>query len=175
MYNWELTDDALKTWMRLRQVFEAVEKVLQKQLDRKDATTAQVDMLSVLDASKVAVTPGQLAHYIFREQHSVSAQLSRMRKTGLITKRRGQRDQRVVKINIQPKGAELLKETGGVIGQAGGLLKSSLSDSEIWQLDKLLKKVRDRALKELGAEAEPLPNNFDVARFEALYSLAGRR
>ncbi len=33
------------------------------------------------------------------------------------------------------------------------------------QLDNLLKKVRDRALKELGVEPEPLPKAFDTARF----------
>jgi len=168
MYDWELTDDALKTWVRLRQAWEAVEKALGRELDRHDATIAQVDVLGVLDASKVSLTPGQLSSYTFREQHSISAQLSRMRRVGLITKTRSAKDERVVHVKATPKGKECLEETRQVgLGQARALLKSALSDKEIEQLDKLLKKVRDRALQQLGMKAEPLPNTLDTARFLA--------
>ena len=37
MYNYELTDNALKTWIRLRQASEATEKVLEKVLGKHDA------------------------------------------------------------------------------------------------------------------------------------------
>ena len=168
MYDWELSDDALKTWVRLRQAWEAVEKALGRELDRHDATIAQVDVLGVLDASKVSLTPGQLSSYTFREQHSISAQLSRMRKAGLIKKTRSAKDQRVVRINATPKGKDSLEETRQAgLGQARKLLKAALSGQELEQLDKLLKKVRDRALQQLGMEAEPLPNTFDAAKFLA--------
>lgn len=35
MYNYELKDNALKTWVRLRQASEATEKVLEKDLDKQ--------------------------------------------------------------------------------------------------------------------------------------------
>jgi len=168
MYDWELNDDALKTWVRLRQASEAMERVLGAGLDEHDATLAQVDVLGVLSASKVLLRPGTIGSYTFRQQHSVSAQLGRMRKAGLITKTRSTEDQRVVTVRITPKGKESLKETRQAgFGQARELLKSALSDQELEQLDKLLKKVRDRALQQLGMEAEPLPNTFDAARFLA--------
>ena len=168
MYDWELTDDALKTWVRLRQASEAVEKVAQKELDKQNSTTTQVGFLSILDASKTPLTPGQLAKYTFREQHSVSAQLSRMWRAGLVKKTRQTQDQRVVKISMTAKGKEHLGETRQAgIGQARNLLASALSDDEGQQLDKLLKKVRDRALQQLGMEAEPLPNTFDATKFLA--------
>ena len=168
MYDWELTDDALKTWVRLRQASEAMERVLETGLDKHDATLAQIDVLGVLSASKIPVTPGAIASYTFRQQHSVSAQLSRMKRAGLVTKRRGQKDQRVVTIKMQPKGEEVLEQTREAgLGQARKLLKAALSDEEIKQLDKLLKKVRDQALQRLRMEAEPLPNTFDAAKFLA--------
>jgi len=167
MYNYELTDNALKTWIRLRQASEATEKVLEKDLDKHDATTTQVDYLSILDASKVTLTPGQLAHYIFREQHSVSAQLSRMWRSGLVKKTRSKKDQRVVGITPTPKGKEKLAETKQAgIGQAHELLASALSEQELAQLDNLLRKVRDAALEKLEQKAEKLPESFDVGAFE---------
>ena len=168
MYDWELSDDALKTWIRLRQALDAVERVLMLGVDRLGAATAQVDVLGVLSASKVPLTPGAIGSYTFREQNSVSTQLSRMKRAGLITKRRGQKDQRVVTVKMQPKGEEVLQQTREAgHGQARELLASALSDQEMQQLDKLLKKVRDRALGQLGMEAEPLPNTFDAAKFLA--------
>ena len=153
---------------RLRQASEATEKVLEKDLDKHDATTTQVDYLSIMDASKKPLTPGQLAKYTFRRQHSVSAQLSRMWRNGLVKKTRQTQDQRVVKIGMTAKGKEHLGETRQAgIGQARNLLASALSDDEGQQLDKLLKKVRDQALQRLGMQAEPLPNTFDAARFLA--------
>ena len=168
MYDWELTDDALKTWVRLRQAWQAMERVLMFGVDRLGATTTQVDVLGVLSASKVPLTPGAIGSYTFREQNSVSTQLSRMRRAGLITKTRSTQDQRVVHIKVTPKGKESLEETRQAgLGQARELLKAALSDEEIKQLDKLLKKVRDRALQQLGMEATPLPNTFDAAKFMA--------
>jgi len=168
MYNYELADEALKTWMRLSQASDAVEKVMQKDLDKHDSTTTQVGFLSILDACTGSVTPGKLAKYHFREQHSVSAQLSRMWRNGLVKKTRSKADQRVVSIKMTPKGEKQLAETKQVgIGQARELLASALSDAEIKQLDKLLKKVRDVALDRLEQKAERLPSSFDVPRFEA--------
>ena len=168
MYDWELTDDALKAWVRLRQASEAMEKVLESGLGKQNATLAQVDVLGVLSASKAPLTPGAIASYTFRQQHSTSAQLSRMWRAGLVTKTRSKKDQRVVRIKMQPKGKELLNETREAgLGQARKLLKSCLSAEEVEQLDKLLKKVRDCALQQLGVKAEPLPNSFDAAKLVA--------
>ena len=150
MYDWELSDDALKSWVRLRQDSEAMERVLDTGLDKHDATLAQMDVLEVLSVSKVPLTPGAIASYTFRQQHGASAQLSRMSRAGLVKKTRSKKDQRVVRIRIQPKGQEALKQTRQAgLRQARRLLKSCLSDEEIRQLDGLLRKVRDRALREL--------------------------
>jgi len=72
------------------------------------------------------------------------------------------------RVRITPKGKELLEQTRQAgLGQARELLKAALSDQELEQLDKLLKKVRDRALGQLGMEATPLPNSLDAAKLLA--------
>jgi DNA-binding MarR family transcriptional regulator len=167
MYDYELRDNVLKTWMRLRQASQAVEKVLERDLDRHDSTTTQLGFLALLDASTKPLTPGQLAKYSFREQHSVSAQLSRMWRNGLVKKTRSKKDQRVAGITPTPKGKEKLAETKkSGMRQARDLLKSALSEQEMAQFDKLLKKIRDAALEKLDQKAEKLPDGFNIGRFE---------
>jgi len=166
MYDYELNDNALKTWVRLRQASEAVEKVLSSDLDRQGSTLAQLDILAAVDASQKPLTPGHLADYLFREQHSVSAQLSRMWRAGQVKKTRSKKDQRVVKISSTPKGKERLAQTKQVgMGQGREIVASALSEQELAQFDRLAKKVRDKALERLGQKAEKLPEGFDVGRF----------
>jgi DNA-binding MarR family transcriptional regulator len=163
MYDWELSDDALKAWVRLRQASDALERAVETGMVKHGVTLAQIDVLGVLSVSEVPLTPGTIASYTFRQQHSASAQLIRMSRAGLVKKTRSKEDQRVVSIKIRPKGEELLKETRQArLGKPRRLLKSCLSDKEIRQLDGLLRKVRDRALRELEMKAKPLPETIRV-------------
>jgi DNA-binding MarR family transcriptional regulator len=163
MYNWELSNDALKAWVRLRQASDAVERVLGTGLGKRDTTLAQIDVLGLISVSKEPLTPGAIASYTFRQPHSISAQVIRMSRAGLVKKTRSKNDQRVVKIKIQPKGEELLKETRQAgPGEARRLFKSCLTQKEIKQLDGLLRRVRDCALQELEMKVELLPETIDV-------------
>ena len=163
MYDWELKDKMLKTWVRLRQASEAVDRVLEVELDTKGTTLAQIDVLALLNVSTTALTPGDIGDFTFRQQHSASAQLSRMWRAGLLKKTRGTKDQRVVRIKIQPKGRQKLTDAGQAgFKEAHELLKSCLSDKELEQLDGLLRKVRDGALQRLGTKAELLPKTIDI-------------
>ncbi|MCX6000222.1 MAG: MarR family winged helix-turn-helix transcriptional regulator, partial [Chloroflexi bacterium] len=131
--------------------------------------------LLVLDHSDVPLTPGQIAAYVFREQHSVSAQLSRMWRAGLVKKTRSKSDQRVVKVKITSKGKELLdhvKPPG--LGLAQSILQSCFSEKELPAFDAQLKKVRDSALQRLSRELKPSPSGFRIPRTQAECGLTGR-
>ncbi len=165
MYNWELADPVLNAWVRMRQAWEAMDKALEIELAKRQTTLAQIDVLMVLGASKSPLTPGEIAAYMFREKHSASALLTRMQRAGYIKKTRSRKDQRVVRIKMQPKGEVLLKQAMPAgLGQARKLLKSALSDDEIKQLDDLAKKVRDRALQQLRLKAGLAPATVDPMR-----------
>jgi len=164
MYDWELADPVFNVWVRMRQAWEALDKAVEVELGKRQTTLSQMDVLVILSNSKRPLTPGEIASYMFREKHSASALLTRMQRAGLVKKTRSKKDQRVVKIKVQPKGEDLLRQAmPASFGQAHRLLKSCLSDQETAQLDGLLKKVRDRALQELGLKAEPLPAVVEVA------------
>jgi DNA-binding MarR family transcriptional regulator len=162
VHNWETKDPYLTAWIRLRQASDAALRATEIELGKRQTTTAQMDVLLILSMSKIPLSPGEISAYVFREKHSVSALLSRMQRAGYVKKVRSKKDQRVVKIQIQPKGKELLNQSIAVIvGYARDLLRTRFTDKEIKQLDRNMKALRDLALRELGTEAKRVPATIE--------------
>ena len=85
-----------------------------------------------------------------------------MRKAGYVKKARSKQDQRVVKVELQPKGRELLDQTVPVIlGYARDVFSSRFSEKEIRQFYRYLKSLRDRSLRELRTEPKRLPPTME--------------
>jgi DNA-binding MarR family transcriptional regulator len=132
------------------------------ELGKQKTTLPQMDILLILSMSKVPLGPGEISAHVFREKHTVSALLSRMQRAGYVKKIRSRKDQRVVKIQIQPKGREVLNKSVPIIfGYARDLLKASFSEKEVKQLDRLMKALRDVSLRELGSEAKRFPATIE--------------
>ncbi len=162
MHNWETKDPYLTAWVRLRQASDAALRAVEIELGKRQTTMAQMDVLLILSMSKVPLSPGEISAYVFREKHSVSALLSRMQRAGYVKKVRSKKDQRVVKIQIQPKGRDLLNGSVAVIiGYARDLLRTRFDEKEIKQLDRHMKALRDLALHELGTEARRVPATIE--------------
>jgi len=137
-------------------------RAIEIELGKRQTTLAQTDVLLILSMSKNPLSPGEISSNVFREKHSVSALQSRMQRAGYVKKVRSRKDQRVVKIQIQPKGRELLDQAIPVIiGHARNMLAARFPEKEIRQFDKHLKGLRDTALKDLGTEARPLPPTIE--------------
>jgi DNA-binding MarR family transcriptional regulator len=162
VHDWEIGDAYMTAWVRLRQASEAAFRAMEIELGKRQTTLAQTDVLFILSMSKTPLSPGEISSYVFREKHSVSALLSRMQRAGYVKKVRSRKDQRVVKIQIQPKGRDLLEQAIPVVmGYARSILMGRFSEKEIKQFDKYLKSLRDNALRELGTEARQLPATIE--------------
>lgn len=162
MHDWETGDAYMTAWVRLRQASESAFRAMEIELGKRQTTLAQTDVLFILSMSKTPLSPGEISSYVFREKHSVSALLSRMQRAGYVKKVRSRKDQRVVKIQIQPKGRDLLEQAIPVVmGYGRGILMGRFSEKEIKQFDKYLKSLRDNALRELGTEARQLPATIE--------------
>ncbi len=166
MHDWNLSAlPFVNTWTLMTEAFNASHRAVEAELERHDTTLAQLNILLVLDHCEVPLSPGQIASYVFREKHSVSAQVSRMRRGGLVAKTRSKKDQRVVKVKITAKGKELLDLAKTVgIGCAENLLRSCFTVDELQQFDESLRRVRNAALDRLGRQIEPLPAVFRLPR-----------
>jgi len=167
VYDWNFDDPFSNTWVLLRQTWEAISDYLESELSMHQLTLAQVDILMILSASKAPLTESQIASYTFRTPQSVSGLVARMESAGYLRKVRGTGDQRVVKIQMMPKGEEAVtkvRRAGFVYGSR--VVKSSLSATEIAQLGQLLRKLRDGILQEIALKTEPLPDVLDRPRLD---------
>jgi len=167
MYDWHFDDPFSNTWVLLRQTWEAMAQYLESELSMHQVKLAQMDILMMLSASKALLTESQIASYTFRTLQSVSGLVTRMENAGYLRKVRGAGDQRVVKVQMLPKGDEVVKKVrraGFVYGCR--VMKSSLSEKEIELLKQLLKKLRDGALQEIALKTEPLPDIVDTPRLD---------
>jgi DNA-binding MarR family transcriptional regulator len=167
MYDWDFDDPYSDTWVLLQQSWEAISGLLQGELSDLGVTWAQADILMILSASKAPLTTTQIATYTFRSPQSVSELIGRMESAGYVKRVRGVGDQRIVKIRMMPKGEELakkLKGSGFVYGSR--VMKSSLSPTEVDELNLLLRKLRDGVLRETALKTEPLPEVLDRPRLD---------
>ena len=159
MYECDLRDPYLKTWLRVRQAWEALERAMEMELERLPATLSQIDILLILRGNSVPLTPTQIASYMFRAQHSVSGLITRMERAGYVKKVRSKKDRRLVEVVMQPKGEELVSRAlASGFHYARRIVEASLTEEEIKRLDVPLKKLRDGALLEMGLTTRPLPN-----------------
>jgi DNA-binding MarR family transcriptional regulator len=167
MYDWDFDDPYSDTWVLLQQSWEAISGYLQGELSDLGVTWAQADILMILSASRAPLTASQIAAYTFRSPQSVSELIGRMENGGYVKKVRGVGDQRVVKIRMSSKGEDLanrLKKAGFVYGSR--VMKTSLTPTEVDQLNLLLRKLRDGILREIALKAEPLPDVLDRPRLD---------
>ena len=164
MYEWDISDAGSNCWILLVQAYQASRRATEIELARYGLTIEQFHILMLLKASRVPLSPGEIAAFVFREKHSISERLTRMHKTGYVRKIRSVEDKRVVKIEITPKGKEFLSEVfcSGV-AYARSMIASCLSDEDIRRLDVSLRKIRDHALRALGEDLLPLPPIFGRA------------
>ena len=158
MYDWKLVDPFLNSWVLMGQAFDAANRATEAELGRYGMTLAQFHILILLDCSKGPMTPGDMATYVFREKHSISALLTRMQKIGHVRKVRSKKDQRVIKVSITAKGKGLLEKVKPIgLGYARAQFASCFSEQELKGFDLYLRKLRDSAVKSLGKKMEPLP------------------
>ena len=162
MRDWELTSPFLTAWLRLRQAHRAAIRIAEAEMSQFHSTVAQLDILTMLNASRGPLTPGEISSYLFLDNTGISALLTRMQRGGLVKKVRSRVDQRVVRIQMLPKGKELLARATRLHGGSCQTMEECFSENEVKQFDDYLKRYRDHCLHKLGKKAQPLPPIVDV-------------
>ena len=95
-------------------------------------------------------TPSKLARCLFREPHSVSEHVERMKKAGLVKKVSDLAKRNLVRVELTDKGRDMYKRS--VSEEPVHRIMASLSNKEHEQLRVILGKLWDEAIKELGME-----------------------
>lgn len=105
-------DDDYKLWVLLSQTRSAIFKVRHKKVGQY-LPPNQAAALIAIWTREGKITPAMLAHRLFLEPHTVSELINRMRKKGLVAKKKDRQRGNVVRISITEKGREVCEKVMG--------------------------------------------------------------
>ncbi|OGO36699.1 MAG: hypothetical protein A2147_03450 [Chloroflexi bacterium RBG_16_57_8] len=141
-------DRAHALFQMLRRTDRIIHKARQKELDRYGISAEVAAVLfTVLRLGRQA-TPANIARQLFLERHSVSEQLIRMEKDGLIQRVKDLERKNYVRVVLTQKGYDQYRKSAR--RRSTKTIMAVLTPEEQEQMWLLLARVRDKALKNLG-------------------------
>ena len=146
-------DEDFKLWGILGQTFDVVLKTRQKELYRYDLSAVEAGTLWAIQTIGEKATPTKITRWLLREPHTVTELLNRMVKKGLVTKTNDLERRNMIRISVTEKGRQAYGQS--TKRKSIHKVMSSLSEEERQQLMASLRKLRDRAFKELRIEYKP--------------------
>jgi MarR family transcriptional regulator, organic hydroperoxide resistance regulator len=97
-------------WRLLDHTRFMISRLRQKELDQVGLTPEQAYILDIMVQNGGTTNINHIAGITMRRHHSISTQIERMEKQGLVKKKRSTRDRREFGILITEKGQELFKQ-----------------------------------------------------------------
>jgi len=142
----KLRDRNFETWVLLAQTRRAMFRARSRGLLKFGISPRQAAMMFMIITLGEKATPSELARCLFREPHSVSEHVERMKKAGLVRKVRDLKKRNLVRIELTEKGQDIYERS--LTEEPVHRVMASLSDEEHEQLRALLRKLWDEAVME---------------------------
>lgn len=146
----KLKDRNFETWVMLAQTRRAMFHARSEKLREYGISPRQAALMFMVLTLGERATPSELARCLFREPHSVSEHVERMKKAGLVRKVKDLKKRNLVRIELTEKGRYIYERS--LTEEPVHRIMASLSGEEHEQLRALLRKLWDEAVKELGME-----------------------
>ena len=139
-------DTILRTFILFVQTARVVLKYTDAYLYRKAGLSAiKLIVLRVLLSNNGSMTPSEIAEWTQTERHNITELVNRMKREGLVTAERNNRDRRFVNITLTDKGREVLGQTMPVAREIVDQVMSSTTEGDAILLEKLLRVLRQNA------------------------------
>jgi DNA-binding MarR family transcriptional regulator len=148
-------DQDYRLWVLLQQTSDILFEIRETELREDGLTAMHAAALLVIKTIGDKATPAEIARWMVRKPHSISGLLSRMQKSGLIKRRKDLHRKNMIRVSITEKGEEAFK-----LAMRRKLVQkivSSLSVEQHKQLTSCLEILRERGLREMGADPKKLP------------------
>jgi DNA-binding MarR family transcriptional regulator len=153
--------DAL--WHLLRRTTRVIQKSRERELRKYNTTIdGAAVLLAIIRQGRMATAAG-IARELLLEPHSVSEQLTRMEKNGLILRVRDLERKNLVRIAVTERGYLAYRNSAKRISIRS--IMSELTTEELEQLWLLLARLRSRAMKRLNLDAGAVYPPADIAEF----------
>ncbi len=151
MTNHSTGDPYADCLVQLFRSYGTVRRTIEVELARHELTWAHLYILMTLDVHREPLSLKEIASFTSREPHSISGLISRMQDSGFLNKVEDRKDRRITRIELTPKGNELVKMIAlPTIDSARNLLASRLSMESAEQLNRYLNSIRQAAEEKLG-------------------------
>lgn len=149
------SDEDHDLWVFLTHTRYAIYRAREKELQRYGISPEQAGVLFIVQALGNRATPSEIARFIVRQPHTVSALIERMEKKGFIKKVHDLDKKNLVRVSLTEKGQKTYEYSTkrGPIHRIMGVLNAE----ERAQLLKILEKLNNQARKELGLDGDRLP------------------
>jgi DNA-binding MarR family transcriptional regulator len=155
-----LSDDYFMLWVLIAQTKDAISKARHREYARFGISTERRAILFAILNNGGRATPVEITRHLFRELHSITEMLKRMEADGLILRAKGSGKSKV-EVSITDKGIEVFNQS--LYNEADPRIFSVLSKKELEGLASGLRKLRSRALEDLG-----------MREWQLKYPLSGR-
>ncbi len=146
-------DQDYALWWLILHLRRAMRKLRARELFQYGITPEESSVLSVVQAVGKRATPAEIARYLLREPHSISALLSRMKEEGLVNKVKDLERKNLVRIELTDKGRKAYKQA--LKRESIYKVMSCLSEEESQQLSLLLEKLCRKTVEELDMRRKP--------------------
>ena len=157
MYDYTFSYGAFTTSVLVGQTWNAMHNAWGHKLAKMGLTSEQASILWFCSYCPGPLTPAEIARRLFRKSQTITELLARMERDGLIKRVPKQKGHPFTEVQITAAGEKRLRPARKVMLASAVNFESSLSAEEIEQLQKLLRKVRQKALKEQHAKLTPPP------------------
>ena len=142
------SDKYFEVWELLSRTQHAMYSAREQQLRKYGITPDQSYILMRVHQLKNKATQAQIAYFIFRKQNTVSVNVKRMEKQGLLRKSINRKRKNSVTLSLTKKGTEIYKKT--LDRESINNIMSSLSTDQIKQLNCYLETLFTAAANELA-------------------------
>lgn len=152
-------------WQLLHRTFRAADKVRERELEQWGLTAQKSAVLRVVLRLGREATPKEISRQLVLEKNTISEQLKRMEREGLVKKVKDPDRKNVVRIEVTDRGYEfhLKTRTQSSIEK----IMSALTDEEKRELWSTLSKIREKANQELGIY---ITNLYPPSDYSTLFS-----
>lgn len=139
------------TFVLFMQTAETVLKYADAQLYEKEKMSAvKLAALQILNMHNGTMIHSELAAWMFKEPHSITKLIERLKRDKLVITKRDTDDKRVINIVMTDKGQKLLNETLPLARDVADRVMSSINEDNAIELGKLISVLRQNARNNLA-------------------------
>jgi DNA-binding MarR family transcriptional regulator len=142
-----------KLFVLLRQAGHVILKLSEKELRKNGISLVEHAVLFITQSIGHKATPAEIARWMVRERHTISALLMRMEKKGLIRMTKDLDRKNLLRVSLTKKGKQAY-DISTRMDSVRSII-SSLPEEVRIRMISYLKELRDNGMEELGLNYKP--------------------